>query len=97
MGQTKMVRVEFFFEDGSSKFIEGNDVQRWNEFNKHVATIAHVHKQNPNWHEINWKINLPEKIKLATEKLINENETNDLLHKDKTSKNTGKGNKRSNK
>jgi len=47
-------RVEFEYDDGSVKFIEGKELEKWNSYNAIVAQLASSHGMNPPWEDVNW-------------------------------------------
>lgn len=50
----QLKRVQFFYEDGTSKFIEGEELALWNSYNEQVALSANVRGVNPKWENVNW-------------------------------------------
>ena len=51
----KTTKIEFTFEDGSSKFLEGDEAEKWSRWNGNICQIAHFHGSNPDWTSLNWK------------------------------------------
>lgn len=49
-----LTRVKFEYSDGSGKYLDGEDLERWMQFNAIVAQIAAQHNTNPPWEEIKW-------------------------------------------
>lgn len=60
-----MTRVEFFYDDGTSKFIEGNELDRWTGFNHQVALFCQIHRNNPDWTQVHWTEVVPAAEPLA--------------------------------
>jgi hypothetical protein len=50
----KLIRVEFFYDDGTSKFIEGNELDKWGGMNRQVALFCQIHRNNPDWGSVKW-------------------------------------------
>ena len=57
--QQKIVRVsfEYLLEDGSkkTKFVEGEDAEKWNEMMKTVCVLADIHGQPQAWSNLDWR------------------------------------------
>ena len=51
-----ITKVIFENSDGTSKYIDGQDLERWLSFNAIVASEAERHGINPPWKEIRWRI-----------------------------------------
>ena len=51
----KPTKVVFEYADGSKKYIEDEELEKWNAFNFQVAAIAQTHNFNPPWQDIKWK------------------------------------------
>jgi len=51
----KVVRVTFTYDDGSSKFVEGDELDRWTGFNMQVAVFCTAHNMNPEWSRVKWE------------------------------------------
>lgn len=54
MEDKKLVKVIFQYDDGSSKYIDGDMLDKWQGFNRQVSIFAHVHNNNPAWEEVKW-------------------------------------------
>ena len=50
----KLVKVQFFYEDGSSKFANGLELERWNGFLSQVTVMAAARGMNPEWSKVKW-------------------------------------------
>lgn len=48
-------RVIFEHADGTQRYIDGEELKKWVEFNKVVSQIAQIHEQNPRWESVKWK------------------------------------------
>lgn len=55
MKENKLIKVIFEYQDGTRKYIEGVELERWEKFNDGVAILAHTHGCNPKWEEVLWK------------------------------------------
>jgi len=51
----RLIKVQFFFDDGSSKFLENEEAEKWSRWNNNLCQIASFHGQNPEWSELDWK------------------------------------------
>ncbi len=51
----KLNRVQFFYEDGSSKFISGLELERWSGFLSQVTVMAAARGMNPDWSKVKWE------------------------------------------
>lgn len=71
----KLKRVTFHYDDDTSKYIEGDELDRWNGFNMQVAVFCTAHRMNPDWSKVKWEEEKNEK---------NKKETNTELSGDKT-------------
>jgi len=49
-----LTKVTFHYSDGSSKFLVGSELDRWNQMNSQVASLAWTHGMNPDWGSIKW-------------------------------------------
>lgn len=50
----KQTRITIETEDGSSRFIEGAMLEKYNEMLKNACVYLHVHNANPDWGAILW-------------------------------------------
>lgn len=58
----KLTKVIFEYEDGTQKYIEEVELEKWIFFNVQVELLASSHKQNPKWENIKWKTINPDQI-----------------------------------
>ena len=64
----KLIKVVFRYDDGTSKFIETEELDRWIGFNRQVAIFCQIHNNNPDWSQVNWEwesidtLNVPDEI-----------------------------------
>jgi hypothetical protein len=52
--ENKLIKVIFQYEDGTSKFIEGSELERWGGFNRQAAIFCQIHDNNPDWSQVKW-------------------------------------------
>lgn len=57
--EKKLIKVEYFYEDGSSKFVDGLELDRWNGFMTQVVVMAAARAMNPDWSKVKWNEVLP--------------------------------------
>jgi hypothetical protein len=50
-----LTKVTLEYSDGTKKYIDGKDAQKWSTFNEQVAIAAMIHNMNPPWETIEWK------------------------------------------
>lgn len=63
--EKKILKVQFFYDDGSSKYIEGLELERWNGFLSQITVMASARGMNPDWSKVKWKeqpVQIQEKI-----------------------------------
>ena len=55
----KLVKVsfEYLFSDDEKqiRFLEGEELQKWENWIKQVCVLAEIHGDNPNWSSLNWQ------------------------------------------
>ena len=51
----KTIKVSFTFDDGSTKFLEGEEAEKWSRWNGNICQFAHLHGVNPDWTALDWK------------------------------------------
>lgn len=51
-----LTRVIFEYSDGTKKYLDNESLEKWLSFNAIVAQNAEIHKCNPPWQEIKWRI-----------------------------------------
>ena len=49
-----LIKVQFEYSDGSYKYLEGAELEKWMSFNTIVSSIAEKHGVNPPWQDIQW-------------------------------------------
>ena len=52
---SKLSKVIFEYSDGSRKYIDQEELEKWSDFNFIVANHASLNNVNPPWEEIKWK------------------------------------------
>jgi len=52
--EKELVKVVFEYSDGSKKFIETEELKKWNQMNKEVAMMAMIHHCVPGFDKIIW-------------------------------------------
>ena len=50
----KINKVTFHYDDGSYKYIEGEELDRWSGFNIQSATMLSIRGMNPDWSKVKW-------------------------------------------
>jgi hypothetical protein len=50
-----LTKVIFEYSDGRKKYLDGEDLQRWNTYCEQVAISAMIHNMNPPWENVKWK------------------------------------------
>ena len=58
---TYLDRVTYEYSDGTKKYIDSQELEKWLQFNAIVAQFAETHGVNPPWHTVKWRN--PDKIK----------------------------------
>lgn len=51
----EITKVIFEYSDGTKKYIEQEQLEKWLNFNSLIASIAQIHNINPPWENIIWK------------------------------------------
>lgn len=55
----KLVKVsfEYLFSDDEKQIrsLEGEELQKWQDWIKQVCLLAEIHGNNPNWSSLNWQ------------------------------------------
>ncbi len=55
----KLVKVsfEYLLSDGGKqiRFLEGEELQKWENWIKQVCVMAEIHSDNPNWSSLDWQ------------------------------------------
>ncbi len=55
----KLVKVsfEYLLSDGGKqiRFLEGEELQKWENWIKQVCVLAEIHGDNPNWSSLDWQ------------------------------------------
>lgn len=54
----KIIKVEFTLEDGSTKYIDGLELERWKGFLTQVIVMATAKNMNPDWSKVKWIKNI---------------------------------------
>ncbi len=54
MAKVDLTRVVFEYSDGTTKYIDNENLEKWLSFNAIVASIAQIHNTNPPWDTIKW-------------------------------------------
>ena len=52
--EKELVKVVFEYSDGSKKFIETEELEKWSQMNKDVAMMAMIHHCVPGFDKIIW-------------------------------------------
>lgn len=47
-------KVVFYYSDGTHKYIDENELDRWIGMNRQVAIFCNVHNANPRWEDVKW-------------------------------------------
>lgn len=72
--EKKLKRVEFFYDDGTSKFIEDKELDKWAGMNRQLAIFAQMHKMNPDWSSVKWtEVEVKEAQPTFVEEMISQN------------------------
>ena len=51
------VKFEYLLSDGGKqiRFLEGEALQKWQDWIKQVCVLAEIHGDNSNWGSLNWQ------------------------------------------
>jgi hypothetical protein len=52
---TSLTKVTFEYSNGTKKYLDGEDLARWDTFCSQVALFAETHGMNPPWETVKWK------------------------------------------
>ncbi len=55
--QLVKVKFEYLLSDGRKqiRFLEGEELQKWQDWIKQVCLLAEIHGDNPNWSSLDWQ------------------------------------------
>ncbi len=64
MPEKTINKVVFEHDDGTLKYLEGQELKNWLDMVSSVCMIAEVHNCNPDWKKIKWKEGLKREKKI---------------------------------
>ena len=50
-----LTKVIFEYSDGRKRYLDGEELQKWNTYCEQVAITAMIHNMNPPWENVKWK------------------------------------------
>lgn len=51
-----LIKVTFEYSDGTKKYLDLEELDKWMAFNAIIAQNAENHNCNPPWNDIKWRI-----------------------------------------
>ena len=52
--ERKLIKIVYHFDDGTSQFVEGDELDRLNGFTNQTNIFCAVHHMNPDWKQVKW-------------------------------------------